>query len=100
MKDKNSTNPLGSPDSLRKSTSTSGSSTQGAKSNGNGSDSKDDSNHTNQSKPSRDQCNPDADLGNSYLNLENIFGGEGGGDDNEEGSLDVRKPYFDSIILI
>ena len=76
-KEKISSGSLASPEPIRKSNSSNISST---KSNGTIGDSSD-LNH------SKDQCNPDADLNNSYLNLENIF--EASGDNNEEGSLEV-----------
>ena len=76
-KEKMPSSSLASPDPMRKSNSTNISST---KANGSIGDSGDVSH-------SKDQCNPDADLNNSYLNLENIF--EAGGENNEEGSLEV-----------
>lgn len=76
-KEKMSSSSLASPDPMRKSNSTNISSTKASRSIG-------DSGDVSQSK---DQCNPDADLNNSYLNLENIF--EAGGENNEEGSLEV-----------
>ena len=93
-KEKPGSHSLASPDSIRKSISSNSSS---SKTNGNLGDSND-LNHTNQNK---DQCSSDADLNSSYLNLENIF--ETGGENNEEGSLEVRKTveiYFMWIMIM
>ena len=79
-KEKVSTSSLGSSDSLRKSGTSSNSSQ--SKSNGSVSDSTD-LNH------GKDQCNSETDMNSSYLNLENIF--ETGGENNEEGSLEVSS---------
>ncbi len=80
-------NPLLSPDPLRKNSSSNGNNTN--KTNGNTNDLKDDLSKV------TDQCNADADLASSYLNLENIF--DSGGDNvDQEGSLEVR---FSSVFF-
>lgn len=87
-KDKLPSSTLSSPDPIRK---PSASNIPSSKSSGTVVDSGDVSH-------SKDQCNPDADLSNSYLNLDNIF--EASGDNNEEGSLEVLPDNLDPAELL